>query len=90
MSTMNELLNKRTDQIKSQLSGAIQSQMDELDIAKGTVVNYLLGINSSRFSIREQFTYLAKVQETLNSMLNVYRELFGEEYRPEPKETTTL
>ena len=87
---MNELLSKRTDQIKSQLSGAIQSQMDELDIAKGTVVNYLLGINSSRFSIREQFTYLSKVQETLNSMLNVYRDLFGEEYRPEPKEITTL
>lgn len=87
---MNELLSKRTDQIKNQLSGAIQSQMDELDIAKGTVVNYLLGINSSRFSIREQFTYLSKVQETLNSMLDVYRELFGEEYRPEPKEITTL
>ena len=87
---MNELLSKRTDQIKSQLSGAIQSQMDELDITKGTVVNYLLGINSSRFSIREQFTYLSKVQETLNSMLNVYRDLFGEEYRPEPKEITTL
>ena len=87
---MNELLSKRTDQIKSQLSGAIQSQMDELDIAKGTVVNYLLGINTSRFTIREQFTYLSKVQETLNSMLNVYRDLFGEEYRPEPKEITTL
>ena len=87
---MNELLSKRTDQIKSQLIGAIQLQTDDVETAKANVVNHLLGINSSRFTIREQFTYLAKVQDTLNSMLDVYRDLFGEEYRPEPKEITTL
>ena len=90
MSTIQELFSKRTEQIRSQLSGTIQSQLEELETAKLNVVNHLLGINSSRFSIREQFTYLSKVEETLKSMLNVYREYFGEEYRPEPKEITTL
>lgn len=94
MLTLNTFISQRADQIQKQMQTVIMNQIDEVESAKLSVMNHLLGLSSSRFTIREQFTYVERVQGTLNVMLDMYKELFGTEFqKPEPEtseETTTL
>lgn len=88
MDKITEILSERADKAKQRLESDIQDQKRELATAKSRVVNTLLGIdNCSRFSIREQFTYVAKIEDTLGTMLTFYKEIYGIEYQdPIPAE----
>ncbi len=94
MLTLNSFISQRADQIQTQMQTVIMNQIDEVESAKVSVMNHMLGLSSSRFTIREQFTYLERLKGTLNVMLDMYKEFFGTEFQiPEPEvseETTTL
>lgn len=78
MHTLKTILENKTASLKETLANLIISQKAELRSAKEAVVNQLLGVNNNnRFSLREQFTYLSKIDSTLAAMLQVYEELFG-------------
>lgn len=88
MNKITEILKEKSEKAKSRFETEIHNQKIELEAAKTRVFNNLLGLDTcSRFSIREQFTYVAKVEETVNCMLHFYREIYGFDYEdPKPTE----
>lgn len=90
MDKISEILTEKSEKAKARFESEIQDQKRELSSAKSRVINNLLGLDTcSRFSIREQFTYVSKVEETLTCMLHFYKEIYGIDYEdPKPKEET--
>lgn len=90
MDKISEILTEKSVKAKARFESEIQGQKQELSSAKCRVINNLLGLDScSRFSIREQFTYVSKVEETLTCMLHFYKEIYGIDYEdPKPTEET--
>lgn len=88
MNKITELLTERSDKVRARFESEIQDQKRELSSAKTRVVNSLLGLEcNTRFTTREQFTYVAKVEETLRSMLMFYKDMYGIDYEdPKPTE----
>ena len=82
MHTLKTILENKTASLKETLANLIISQNAELRSAKEAVINQLLGVTSNyRFGLREQFTYLSKIDSTLAAMLQVYEELFGVSFK---------
>lgn len=88
MRNLSDILTGRAEEAKKRFIGSIMQQKFELDNARHTVVNVLLGLDDckSNYGLRERFTYVSKVQETLTCMLTMYKDLYGEEYQdPQPE-----
>ena len=95
MQNLSDILAVKASEAKARFEASIQQQKYELTNARNKVINTLLGIEDcsrNSYGLREQFTYVSKIQETLDCMLTFYRDLYGMEYQdPEPKlETVAL
>lgn len=77
---LQEIFNQKQTNLKEVLRREIKSQQEHLASRKETLLNSMLDICQSRYSTREQFTYIASCEYTLNSMLTMYREMFNEDY----------
>ena len=77
---LQEIINQKSTNIKENFVREIKSQQEHLAIKKATLVDNMLDLCQSRYSHREQFTYIAACETTLNTMLTMYKELFGEDY----------
>lgn len=77
---LQEIINQKSTNIKENFVREIKSQQEHLAIKKATLVDNMLDLCQSRYSHREQFTYIAACETTLNTMLVMYKELFGEDY----------
>jgi len=86
---LQEIINQKSTTIKENFLREIKSQQEHLTSKKTTLVDCMLDLCQSRYSHREQFTYIAACETTLNSMLTMYKELFGEDYvEPVVEETS--
>jgi hypothetical protein len=77
---LQDIINQKSANLKETFVREIKSQQEHLASRKAALIDNLLDICTSRYSHREQFTYIAACETTLNTMLTVYSELFGEEY----------
>lgn len=77
---LQEIISQKSTNLKETFIREIKSQKEHLDSKKSTLVDNLLDLCQSRYSHREQFTYIAACETTLNTMLSTYKELFGEDY----------
>jgi len=77
---LQEIFNQKQSNLKEVLRREIKSQQEHLNSRKETLLNTMLDICQSRYSTREQFTYISSCEYTLNSMLTMYREMFNEDY----------
>jgi hypothetical protein len=77
---LQEIINQKSTNIKENFVREIKSQQEHLATKKATLVDNMLDLCHSRYSHREQFTYIAACETTLNTMLTMYKELFGEDY----------
>lgn len=77
---LQEIINQKSTTIKENFTREIKSQKEHLAAKKSMLIDNMLDLCQSKYSHREQFTYIATCETTLNSMLKMYVELFGEEY----------
>jgi hypothetical protein len=77
---LQDIINQKSTNLKETFVREIKSQQEHLASRKASLIDNLLDICTSRYSHREQFTYIAACETTLNTMLSTYKELFGEDY----------
>lgn len=77
---LQEIISQKSSNVKENFEREIKSQMEHLAGKKSTLIDNMLDICHSRYSHREQFTYIASCEITLNSMLAMYIDLFGTAY----------
>lgn len=77
---LQEIINQKSASLKDNFVREIISQQDHLTGRKNALIDNMLDICQSRYSHREQFTYISACESTLNTMLSMYKDLFGEDY----------
>jgi hypothetical protein len=77
---LQEIISQKSTNLKENFVREIKSQQEHLTTKKNTLIDCMLDLCQSRYSHREQFTYISACETTLNVMLTMYKDLFGEDY----------